>query len=174
MVGDRLGAEFRGRDGEVRLPVMREPRGQACGESFAVGEDRPFGGCGLREAAGDHYFERSIEKDDADVFELRECMAGGFSLDGSAAEGEYKVRGLGMIADGFGFKLAKGYFAALREELRNGASGAGFDDGVGIEKAPAELLSEQCAGGGFTRSHESGKHDASNVYRQIGLGPHAL
>jgi len=160
IVGDRLGAKFRGRDGEMRPPIVREPRGQAGGESFAVGENRALGGRGLREAAGDHDFERGVEKDDAGVLEIRKSLACGFGFDGSAAEGENQGFGMGVIADGFGFKLAKGCFAALSEELRDGASRAGFDDCVGVEQTPTEFLREQLADGGFTCAHESGKHDA--------------
>jgi len=172
--GYRLRAEFSGCDGEMRLPIMRKPRGQACSESFAVSQDRTLGGRGLREAAGDHDFEWGVEKDDAGVLELGQGMARGFSFDGSAAESQNQMLGLDVVADAFGLKLAKGRLAALRKELRNGAPGAGFDDGVGVEETPAKLLREQRSGRGFTRAHESGKHDASNGWRQIGLGPHAL
>ena len=127
----------------MRLPIVRKPRGQACSESFAVSKYRALCGGRLCEAAGDHHFERGVEKDDAGVLELSESMARSLGLDGSAAEGHDKVLGLGVAADGFRLNFAKGSFAALREELSNGASSASFEDSVGVEEAPAELLREQ-------------------------------
>ena len=158
----------------MRLAVVGKSRGQTPRQAFAVGEYGTFSGAGLCDAAGYHQLERGLEEDDAGVVQLGEGVASGFGFDGSAAEGENKMLGPGVFADGFGLKRAKGRLAALFEELGDGDSGARFDSGVGVEEAPAELLREQRTSGGFAGSHESGKHDAPHLYRQICLGPHAL
>ncbi len=158
----------------MRLAVVGKSRGQTPRQAFAVGEHGAFSGARLCDAAGYHQFERGIEEDDAGVVQLGDGVASGFGFDGSAAEGENKMLGLGVFADGFSLKRAKGRLAALFEELGDGDSGARFDSGVGVEEAPAELLREQRTGGRFAGPHESGKHDASHLYRQICLIPHVL
>lgn len=158
-VGDGLRGTAGGVDGEVGFAVERQARLPALGEAFAVAEDGADGRVWLRGAAVDEGVKGSVEKDDAAAGQGAECCARGGVLDGSAAEGENEVGFGGQVADGFGFKGAEGCFSLGREDFGNGAAGPLLNDMVGIDKAPAETLCEQRAGGRLAGAHEAGKDD---------------
>ena len=60
------------------------------------------------------------------------------------------------MLEGGCFALAKGGFALFTKKLRNAAPGLFFDQGVGIQKAPAEPVGDQRANGCFACPGEAG------------------
>lgn len=56
-----------------------------------------------------------------------------------------------------GFELAEGRFTVAFEKSRDGNAGSFFNALIEVDETPAELTSQACADGAFTRTHETGE-----------------
>jgi hypothetical protein len=157
-IGDLLGRELIGAQGNVRCSVERQAALVARGEVGVIGENgtRVFGSA----AAG----ERGVEFD----LEMHEQGTGGiekgarvFALDGATAESQHQSVGGREPGDGCVFAIAEGGFAVAGEDFGDGGAGFGFNDVVDVDELPAEARGKNGTDGGFAGAHEAGENDTA-------------
>jgi hypothetical protein len=131
------------------------------GEVGEVGASGGGGVGGLLGAAVGEGLEGGGEVDDGGVGCLLEEEAVAELFRGAAAEGEDDVMLAEERGEGGGLEVAEVGFAALGEDLGDGAVVTGFYFVIEVEEAPAEAVSEERAGGGFAGAHEAGENDTN-------------
>ncbi len=125
-------------------------------------------------AAGQQLGERGGEEDRHRAGHgcrfVKEQVADGFGLDGSAAErddglvvlvGRILLHRVKDAGDGFGFEAAEVFFAVMGEDAGDREAVLRGDEGVDVEKGPVQACREEAAHGGLAGAHEAGEDDTT-------------
>ena len=84
----------------------------------------------------------------------------------------YHLRRVEHAGGGFGFETPEVFLAMIGEDLGDGTAVFRGDEGVDVEKWPAQARREHTAHRGLARAHEAGKDDTARQRRGRRMPPH--